>query len=82
MKHDQGHETAAELRARIAKEVPRLRKRQQEKARLEAIGERILRRKAATVAWLKSPASYGYRVAKRKADSEAIRARNAQDRRR
>jgi hypothetical protein len=57
----QARETAAELRARIAKALPALRKQQQEKARLEAIGEQILRREAAIGAWLKSSASASYR---------------------
>ncbi len=57
----QAHETRAELQARIAAALPALRKRQQEKARLEAIGGQILRREAAIAAWLKSPASADYR---------------------
>lgn len=67
------HETREELRVRIAKAVPELRKRQQEKERLEAIGGQVLRREAAMFAWLKSPASADYRAA----ESNAIKARHA-----
>jgi hypothetical protein len=69
------HETAAELKARIAKELPGLLVRSREKQRLEAIGEQILGRRAAVAAWLKSPASADYRAQQ----SDAIKSRHAAD---
>jgi hypothetical protein len=71
------HETRAELQARIAAALPALRKQQQEKARLEAIGGQILRREAAVAAWLKTGAGAAYR---KRRDSDDIKQRHAQTR--